>query len=91
MEEEMIYGSKPSTPVKRRFQNTPTKTPKYRKVSSYVFMYACVTYLEGLQGFSLTCILAVFNPNTLFRTLKNKVQGSRVMHTPSNRKSSFYL
>ncbi|XP_053406995.1 protein regulator of cytokinesis 1-like isoform X2 [Mercenaria mercenaria] len=36
MNEEMIFGSKPSTPVKRRFQttNTPTKTPKYRKIDS---------------------------------------------------------
>jgi hypothetical protein len=34
MNEEMIFGSKPSTPVKRRFQptTTPSKTPKYRKV-----------------------------------------------------------
>ncbi|WAR22447.1 PRC1-like protein [Mya arenaria] len=35
MNEEMLFGSKPSTPVKRRFQptNTPTKTPKQRKVN----------------------------------------------------------
>ncbi|XP_060551130.1 protein regulator of cytokinesis 1-like [Ruditapes philippinarum] len=36
MNEEMIFGSKPSTPVKRRFQptTTPSKTPKYRKIDS---------------------------------------------------------
>ncbi|XP_056006579.1 protein regulator of cytokinesis 1-like isoform X3 [Ostrea edulis] len=34
MEEEMIYGSKPSTPAKKRFLTTPTKTPsKLRKLN----------------------------------------------------------
>lgn len=35
MEEEMTYGSKPTTPAKRRFIGTPSKTPvnKQRKVS----------------------------------------------------------
>ena len=34
-EEEMIYGSRPVTPAKRRFANgtTPSKTPKQRKVN----------------------------------------------------------
>lgn len=35
MEEEMTYGSKPTTPAKRRFIGTPSKTPtnKQRRVS----------------------------------------------------------
>ena len=46
MEEELMFGSKPITPAKRRMGTTPGKTPnsKLRKVSLYVDW---VLYLVG--------------------------------------------
>jgi hypothetical protein len=35
MEEEILYGSKPATPAKKRFTSTPSKTPnKFRRIGT---------------------------------------------------------
>ncbi|XP_052225919.1 protein regulator of cytokinesis 1-like isoform X3 [Dreissena polymorpha] len=52
LNEEMIFGSKPSTPVKRRFQptNTPTKTPKHRKIDYSASTTSTVSSQGSNQG-----------------------------------------
>lgn len=64
MNEEMIFGSKPSTPVKRRFQptNTPTKTPKYRKVIKIL----------KLLWWLLSAVVSLNYPSLLFIPLRTK-------------------
>ena len=57
MEEEMIYGSKPVTPGKRRFIGTPAKTPnsKLRKVRAVLILSQPLSHVfKTLLGFSLT-------------------------------------
>ncbi|KAL4232074.1 carboxypeptidase C prc1 [Mactra antiquata] len=73
MKEEMIYGSKPSTPVKRRFQtnNTPSKTPKYRKIDS--------TTSSSASGGSTLRVQVMINDS---KTPGHTTQHSTVYHSP---------
>lgn len=65
MEEEMIYGSKPSTPAKKRFLTTPTKTPssKLRKVSTDTYSVCHSTNQYG-QSHPALCNLMIRNAQT---------------------------
>ena len=50
LEEEMIYGSKPVTPGKRRFIGTPARTPnKMRKVGVTLLGVLNVITQEGFH------------------------------------------
>lgn len=68
MEEEMIYGSKPSTPAKKRFLTTPTKTPssKLRKVSTDTYSVCHSTNQYGQRSIShpALCNLMIRNAQT---------------------------
>nr|XP_022335550.1 protein regulator of cytokinesis 1-like isoform X2 [Crassostrea virginica] len=70
MEEEMIYGSKPSTPAKKRFLTTPTKTP---------------SKLRKLDDGSCSRISVQLNDTTKTPMSCSKIQHSSVFASPSMR------
>ena len=73
-EEEMIYGSRPVTPAKRRFANgtTPSKTPKQRKVTGKLNYCNLLIMITKLQLIYTTCmrqerrILVIFSRSVTF-------------------------
>ncbi|XP_052773912.1 protein regulator of cytokinesis 1-like isoform X2 [Mya arenaria] len=78
MNEEMLFGSKPSTPVKRRFQptNTPTKTPKQRKID---YSTTCSTVSSASsQGLRTQKV----NDTTKTPGSTSRLQQSTVYHSP---------
>lgn len=55
----MIFGSKPAatTPAKRRFMNTPSRTPlKQRKVGYDCTLLLCFLYLPSYSPIGINCI-----------------------------------